>query len=116
MAAAPFEQKQGGSRQISPNQSSAICVRFGEKMLVNYIELTLQTMLLGCEAQSVIGLRMRKLAHGGPAALAETDRMLREKIAALVEASAILVAGGTVFGVVRGLRVHVQANEARLLG
>ena len=85
-------------------------------MLLNYIELTLQTMLLGCEAQSVIGLRMRKLAQGGPAALTETHRMLSEKIAALAESAAILGAGGTAFGIVRGLRVHVQANEARLLG
>jgi len=85
-------------------------------MLLNYIEFALQTMLLGCEAQSVIGLRMRKLARGGPAALMETNRMLSEKISALAESAAILGAGGTAFGVVRGLRAHVQANEARLLG
>ena len=97
MAAVPVEQNKLGSRQISPNQSGAICARFGEKMLLNYIELTLQTMLLGCEAQSVIGLRMRKLSEGGPAALTETHRMLSEKIAALAESAAILGAGGDSF-------------------
>jgi hypothetical protein len=85
-------------------------------MFLTCIELTLQTMLLGIEAQSVIGLRMRKLADGGPAALTETQRMVTEKAAALAEAAATFRAGGTVFSVVRRLRTHVQANEVRLLG
>jgi hypothetical protein len=101
------------------NQSRAsvsAAARFGEKMFFTCIELTLQTMLLGFEAQSVIGLRLRKLADGGPAALTETHRMMTEKTAALAEAAATFGAGGTVSNVVRRLRTHVQANEARLLG
>src|SRR5688572_13075830 len=116
MVAPPASSKKLARVEFHPVRAGPICARFGEKMLLNYIELTLQTMLLGCEAQSVIGLRMRKLAQGGPAALTETHRMLSEKIAALAESIVILGAGGTAFGVVRGLRVHVQANEARLLG
>ena len=85
-------------------------------MFFTCIELTLQTMLLGIEAQSVISLRLRKLADGGPAALAETHRMVTEKAAALVEAAVTFGTGGTVSSVVRRLRTHVQANEVRLLG
>jgi len=85
-------------------------------MFFTCIELTFHTMLLGLEAQSVIGLRIRKLADGGPAALMETHRMVTEKVSALTEAVATLGSGGTVSGVVRRLRAHVQANETRLLG
>ena len=85
-------------------------------MFLTCIELTLQTMLLGIEARSVINLRLRKLADGGPAALTETHRMVTEKTAALAEAAATFGAGGTVASVVRRLRAVVQANEVRLLG
>ena len=85
-------------------------------MFLTCIELTLQTLLLGFEAQSVIGLRIRTLAVGGPAAVTETHRMVTEKAAAFAEAAATIGAGGTVSSVVRRLRAHVQANEVRLLG
>lgn len=85
-------------------------------MFLSCLELTWQTMLLGLEAQSVISLRMRKLADGGPAAVTESHRMVAEKVAAAAEAAATLGAGGTTSSVVRRLRAHVQANEVRLLG
>jgi hypothetical protein len=40
----------------------------------------------GLEAQQVIALRLAKLARGGAAATAETNRMVSEKMAAAVEA------------------------------
>ena len=39
-------------------------------------------MILGAEAASVIGLRSIKIAAGGPAAQAETARMVAEKVQA----------------------------------
>ena len=41
---------------------------------------------LGLEASAVIGLRLAKLAAGGPAAAFEAQRMVNEKAAALLEA------------------------------
>jgi hypothetical protein len=73
-------------------------------MFLTCMELTLQTLLLGFEAQSVISLRMRKLADGGPAAVTETTRMITEKAAAITEAAATFGAGGTLHSVVRRLR------------
>jgi hypothetical protein len=84
-------------------------------MFLTCLELSFQTILLGMEAQSVIGLRLRKLAHGGPAAFAEAHGMMAEKTAATVETTATLLGGGNVGAVVRRYRALVQANEARLL-
>jgi hypothetical protein len=78
------------------------------------IELGLQTMLLGMEASSVIGLRMKKMLHGGPGALVEAHCMVVEKAAALAEAGATLLGGGTVRTVVGCYRGYVRANELRL--
>lgn len=84
-------------------------------MLLKYIELTLQTMLLGVESQAVIGLRLRKLAGGGPAALVEAQGMVTEKLAALSEAAMTLATGGSVQTVIASYRHEVRANERRLL-
>jgi hypothetical protein len=86
------------------------------KMFLPHIELALQTMLLGMEAHAVIGLRLRKIADGGPAALVEAHRMIAEKTAAMAEAAATLIGGGSAQTVVRDFRSHVRANEVRLLG
>ena len=48
---------------------------------------------LGLEAAMVIGLRSFKLAQGGAAAQAETQRMISEKIAALFELHQLALAG-----------------------
>jgi hypothetical protein len=84
-------------------------------MFLKWIELTLQTMLLGIEAQSVIGLRMRTIAYGGPAALLEVQGMVDEKITAFTEAGTTLFGGGSARTVICRYRHHVQANEHRLL-
>lgn len=84
-------------------------------MYLNWLGLPFQTMLLGIEAFSVIGLRMEKFASGGPGVFAEASRMIIEKNSALQEAAATLIGGGSMDKVVRRYRTHVQANETRLL-
>lgn len=84
-------------------------------MWLNCIELTLQTMLLGIEAHAVVGLRLRKIAAGGPAARVEAYQMVTEKIGALAEAAETLAISGSLQAVVHRFRAHVRANESRLL-
>jgi hypothetical protein len=84
-------------------------------MFLTYLELSFQTILLGMEAQSVIGLRLRKLAHGGPAGVIEAHDMITEKTAAMIETTATFLGGGSLGTVVCRYRALVQANEARLL-
>lgn len=53
---------------------------------------------LGFESSAVIGLRLAKLAGGGPAAALEAHRMVAEKTTAAVEAQwemALALAAGT---------------------
>lgn len=77
--------------------------------------------LLAMEAQQVIGLRMMKLAFGGPAAGAEVRQMIEEKMAATATATTMMTAAamqgrpdqGTE-DVVRMLRKKVRANRKRL--
>jgi hypothetical protein len=84
-------------------------------MLFNGAALLWSTMLLGAEAHSVVGLRLRKIALGGPSALAEAQYMFAEKTTAMSEAALMLITGGSVQTVVSRLRSYVRANEARLL-
>ena len=51
--------------------------------------------MLAVETQRVMGLRMMKLSAGGPAAHAETLRMISEKGTALTEATLTLARGGS---------------------
>lgn len=77
---------------------------------------------LGFESWTVIGLRMSKLAAGGPLAMAEAQRMVTEKAVAAVEAQfnagMALAAGATHQAVGRkaisGYRRRVRANRRRL--
>ena len=80
------------------------------------IELALQTALLGMEAHSVVGLRIKKMLAGGPSAMVEAHCMVLEKTAALTEVAATLLGGGSVRNVVGAYRSYVRANELRLLG
>ena len=81
-----------------------------------FIELPLQAMLLAMEAHAVMGLRLRKIAMGGPAAMIESSQMVTEKFVALAEVTGTLVTGGSVHTVMGRLRTQVRANETRLLG
>jgi hypothetical protein len=68
------------------------------------------------EAQRVIGLRMIKLAKGGPAARDEAQKMVSEKLAASAEAASALAGGSSVESVLRRYRTIMRANEKRLSG
>ena len=72
-------------------------------------------MMLAIESNGVICLRLMKLACGGSEAQDEVHLMVGEKIEAAFEASASLMAGGTLVSVVDRYREHVAANSTRLL-
>jgi hypothetical protein len=48
-------------------------------MFKTWFGLTLDAVLLGFETQRVMGLRLAKIAAGGPAAQVEAQRMVMEK-------------------------------------
>lgn len=83
-------------------------------MFINWIKLTNDAVMLGLEAQQVIGRRLMRIAAGGKGARFETERMVTEKIAALGEATATLATGGSANKVIRRYRTHVRANNRRL--
>jgi hypothetical protein len=85
-------------------------------MFLATIEMPLQIVLLAMEAHAVIGLRLSKIATGGPGAAKETHRMVAEKVSALAEAAGTILGGGSAQTMIRRYRYHVQANEVRLLG
>ena len=70
--------------------------------------------MLALEAQTVIGLRLMKLAWGGPAAQIEAQQMVSEKISASIEAAGNLMMGGSPDAVIARYREHVAANTERL--
>lgn len=87
-----------------------------------WLDIALKAFQLSVEAQSVIALRMIRLAAGGARAQSEAQRMVIEKIAAMAEAqtaaaSAILnghedhVAASKALG---AFSRHVRANQRRL--
>ena len=84
-------------------------------------KLSFDTLRLGCEAYSLIGLRLFKMTTGGVPALPEALRMVPEKITALIDAQ-ILIAASVLSGrpdlalgrVVALYRERVSDNEQRL--
>jgi hypothetical protein len=72
-----------------------------------WFALSLKAMQMGMEAQSVIALRVLRLASGGPRMEAEATRMVTEKVAASAEAQAV-AAVATISGHPR----HVVATKA----
>ena len=88
-----------------------------------WLTLCFNMMRLGLEAQTVIALRMMRLAAGGAAAQSEATRMVSEKAGAALEAgfaAATLAAVGATHPaigrkVVSGYRKQVRANRRRLL-
>jgi 2-iminoacetate synthase ThiH len=74
----------------------------------------LNMALLAAESQQVVFLRMMKLAGGGSAAGDEIQRMTTEKVAAMAEAGAKLMTGGSADSVVSDYRRKVRANIKRL--
>jgi hypothetical protein len=72
------------------------------------------TILLAFESGNVIGLRMIKMMSGGNGSNDEVRLMVMEKIHAMFEASASLLAGDTANSVIDRYREHVAANAKRL--
>lgn len=87
-----------------------------------WLTLTLNTFKLSIEAQSVIALRMLRLAAGGARGQAEAQRMVTEKAAAAAQAqiaAAAALLSGREHHVAAGraLRIYkkrVRANKRRL--
>jgi hypothetical protein len=72
------------------------------------------TVLLALESGNVIGLRMMKIMSGGSGSQDEANLMVTEKVQAMLEANASLLAGATASSVVDRFREHVAANAKRL--
>jgi hypothetical protein len=83
-------------------------------MFNNWWKLSSDLAFAGMDAQRVIGLRLAKLAKGGPAAQRESRRMVVEKIAASTEAFAALASGRSPDSILRRYRTIMRANEKRL--
>ena len=84
-------------------------------------QLSFDTLGLGREAYSLIGLRLFKMATGGVPAVSEALRMVPEKITALIDAQ-VLIAASILSGrpdlalgrVIALYRDRVSDNEQRL--
>ena len=76
-------------------------------MLNPWIWLGMKAWQIGFEAQSVVALRMLRLAAGGARAQAEASRMVTEKILAAGEAQAAAATA-----TMRGDKKHVVAGKA----
>ena len=72
------------------------------------------TVFLAFESGNVIGLRMMKIMSGGRGSRDDTNLMVTEKVQAMLEASASLLAGATASSIVDRYREHVAANAKRL--
>ena len=76
-------------------------------MINPWISLGLKAWQVGLEAQSVIALRMMRLAAGGARAKSEASRMVTEKVTAAGEAQVAAAAAA-----LRGSKKHVVAGKA----
>ena len=83
-------------------------------MFAAWMKLSADAARLYQETQQVIGLRLIKLALGGPASHLEAHRMVTEKGFAFAEAAASLAVGMSPEKVVRRYRSHVRSNKRRL--
>lgn len=73
-----------------------------------------EATMLAIELNSVIYLRLMKLAQGGTEAQHEVEQMVSEKVNAVVEAMGTMMCGGTPATVLGRYREHVAANAERL--
>jgi hypothetical protein len=72
-----------------------------------WFALSLKAVEMGMEAQSVIALRILRMATGGGRAEAEANRMVTEKVTAAAEAQAVASVAA-----ISGKPQHVVANKA----
>jgi hypothetical protein len=83
-------------------------------MIKAWMKFYLDAARLGYEVQTVMALRMLKLARGGLAAEREAQRMVTEKGVALAEAATTLATGGSMNKVVRRVSSRIKKNKRRL--
>jgi hypothetical protein len=83
-------------------------------MFSTWMKFSLDAARLGYEMQTVMTLRMLKLARGGKAANREAQRMVAETGIAFAEAASTLATGGSMKKVVRRVRSRVGQNKRRL--
>lgn len=88
----------------------------------SWIALSLDATRMAIDAHGVIGMRLIKVAEGGPQAETEMHRMVAEKSSAFVEAQiamAVAVATGETHKapakVLRAYSRRVHANHRRLI-
>jgi hypothetical protein len=74
----------------------------------------LESTMLAFEACEVIGLRLTMFASAGDATEREAHLMVSEKVDAMFEAGASLMAGATPAAIIGRYREHVAANAKRL--
>ena len=72
-----------------------------------WLALSIKAVQMCVEAQSVIALRMLRLATGGARMEAEASRMVTEKVAAAAEAQAVAAVSA-----LSGRSPHVVASKA----
>ncbi|SDS35534.1 hypothetical protein [Bradyrhizobium canariense] len=70
--------------------------------------------MLAFESCEVIRLRLAKLARGDDGAEHEASLMVSEKVDAMLEAGASLMAGASAAAIIGRYREHVAANAKRL--
>jgi len=80
-------------------------------MFTAWMKFAFDAARLCQETQEVMGLRMMKLAFGGPAGQLEAQRMVAEKGFAFAEAAGSIAAGVPIEQVVNRYRGHVRANK-----
>lgn len=92
-----------------------------DKQNANWMAAGMEAWALGFDMWSVIGLRMMKIAAGGPAAESETRRMVEEKMNAAMEMQTKMLTGGISSDPATGSRQimryysgKVQGNRKRL--
>ena len=73
-----------------------------------------EATMLALEANSVIGLRLIRIAHGDVDATREVNLMVQEKVDAAAEAMTTLAGGGSIEAVLAGYRRRVAYNAQRL--
>jgi hypothetical protein len=107
-----------------PDAISASGIYRSEIIVINFWTNWVEAVRFTYEAQSVISLRLLRLASGGPAAADEVIRMISEKVdvfakaeiaatQALADGCGISVAAERAYA---PLRLSVHANSLRLLG
>jgi hypothetical protein len=87
----------------------------------DWMKLAMDSWSLGLEAGTVVGMRMVKLSQGGPAAAAEAELMVREKLHAAADLQRLALTGAlgatsesAATKTVSHFRKKVRANRRRL--